>query len=377
MAVIPKREDTLVKAITAKRTFAGIAALGAAALVLAGCAAEPVEEEAVTEEAAAQEEAAPELDFLACAVSDEASFQDNSFNEAVYDGLLQAESELGVQIAEAESNSAEDFAPNLQAMVDASCDVIIAVGFNLVADVNVAAAANPDVSFVTVDGWSEGNDNLKPVGYKMNQSSYLAGYLAAAYSTTKVVGTYGGLQIDAVTDFMSGFYYGAKAYETETGTPVTVLGWDPVAAEGQFWGGFAPNDAVGKSIAASQLEQGADVLFPVGGDQFGAGIEAIKEAGDNAVMIGVDKDIALTSPEYADYILTSAEKRMGAATFDIIEDYAVNGNFTGDYYMGDLANEGTDISPFYAFDDKIDQSIKDRLAELKAGIIDGSVDPLA
>jgi len=27
---------------------------------------------------------------------------------------------------------------------------------------------------------------------------------------------------------------------------------------------------------------------------------------------------------------------MGAATFDIIEDYAVNGNFTGDYYMGDL-----------------------------------------
>jgi basic membrane protein A len=377
MAVIPKREDTLVKAITAKRTFAGIAALGAAALVLAGCAAEPVEEEAVTEEAAVQEEAAPELDFLACAVSDEASFQDNSFNEAVYDGLLQAESELGVQIAEAESNSAEDFAPNLQAMVDASCDVIIAVGFNLVADVNVAAAANPDVSFVTVDGWSEGNDNLKPVGYKMNQSSYLAGYLAAAYSTTKVVGTYGGLQIDAVTDFMSGFYYGAKAYETETGTPVTVLGWDPVAAEGQFWGGFAPNDAVGKSIAASQLEQGADVLFPVGGDQFGAGIEAIKEAGDNAVMVGVDKDIALTSPEYADYIITSAEKRMGAATFDIIEDYAVNGNFTGDYYMGDLANEGTDISPFYAFDDKIDQSIKDRLAELKAGIIDGSVDPLA
>ena len=297
---IPKREDTLVKAITAKRSFAGIAGLGVVALVLTGCAADSGE------------------GFLACAVSDEASFQDNSFNEAVYDGLLEAESELGVRIAEAESNSAEDFGPNLQAMVDASCDVIIAVGFNLVADVNVAAAANPDVSFVTVDGWSEGNDNLKPVGYKMNQSSYLAGYLAAAYSTTKVVGTYGGLQIDAVTDFMSGFYYGAKAYETETGTAVTVLGWDPVAAEGQFWGGFAPNDAVGKSIAASQLEQGADVLFPVGGDQFGAGIEAIKEAGDNAVMIGVDKDIALTSPEYADYILTSAEKRMGAATFGII-----------------------------------------------------------
>ena len=130
-----------MKAITAKRTFAGIAALGAAALVLAGCAADTTEE-AVTEEVAVEEAAAPEesLDFLACAVSDEGSWNDNSFNEAVYDGLEQAESELGVQVAEAESNSAEDFAPNLQAMVDASCDVIFAVGFNLVADVNLAAA---------------------------------------------------------------------------------------------------------------------------------------------------------------------------------------------------------------------------------------------
>ena len=367
-----------MKTITAKRTFAGIAALGAAALVLAGCTADTTEE-AVTEEAAVVEAApaAEGLDFLACAVSDEGSWNDNSFNEAVYDGLQRAETELGVQLAEAESNSAEDFAPNLQAMVDASCDVIFAVGFNLVADVNLAAAANPGVSMVTVDGWSEGNDNLKPVGYKMNQSSYLAGYLAAAYSTTKVVGTSGGLQIDAVTDFMSGFYFGAKAYETETGTPVTVLGWDPMAATGDFWGSFAPNDPTGKSITATQLENGADVLFPVGGDQFGAGSEAIKESGVDAVMIGVDKDIAATSPEYAEYILTSAEKRMGAATFDIIQAYALDGTFSGDYYMGDLANAGTDISPFYDFDSKVSQEIKDRLAEIKQGIIDGTIDPLS
>jgi basic membrane protein A len=367
-----------VKTITAKRTFAGIAALGAAALVLAGCTADTTEE-AVTEEAAVVEAApaAEGLDFLACAVSDEGSWNDNSFNEAVFDGLQRAETELGVQLAEAESNSAEDFAPNLQAMVDANCDVIFAVGFNLVADVNLAAAANPGVSMVTVDGWSEGNDNLKPVGYKMNQSSYLAGYLAAAYSTTKVVGTSGGLQIDAITDFMSGYYFGAKAYEKETGTSVTVLGWDPMAATGDFWGGFAPNDATGKSITASQLEQGADVLFPVGGNQFGAGTEAIKESGVDAVMIGVDKDIAATSPEYAEYMLTSAEKRMGAATFDIIQAYALDGTFSGDYYMGDLANGGTDISPFYDFDSKISQETKDRLAEIKQGIIDGTIDPLS
>lgn len=356
--------------------MAGIAAMGAAALVLAGCAATPEEAPAPSTGGEATSPAA-ELDFLACAVSDEGSWNDKSFNEAVYDGLVRAQDELGVRISALESNSAEDYAPNLQALVDANCDVIFAVGFSLVADVNLAAAANPDVSFVTVDGWSEGNDNLKPVGYKMNQSSYLSGYLAAAYSTSKVVGTYGGLQIDAVTDFMAGFYYGAQAWAADSGQSVTVLGWNPDTQTGDFWGGFAPNDPVGKSIAASQLELGADVLFPVGGDQFGAGIEAIKESGVDAVMIGVDKDIALTSPQYAEYIITSAEKRMGAATFDIIKDYALNGVFTGDYYLGDLANEGTDISPFYDFDSKIDAGIKSRLAELKQGIIAGTIDSLS
>ena len=366
-----------MKAITAKRTFAGIAALGAAALVLAGCAAGTAEEASSDEAAVEEATAVEELDFLACAVSDEGSWQDNSFNEAVYDGLALAQSELAVQTAEAESNSAEDFAPNLQAMVDEGCDVIFAVGFGLADPVNLAADANPDVSMVTVDGYSAGQENLKVVGYKMNQSSYLAGYLAAAFSTSKVVGTSGGVQIDAVTDFMTGFYYGAKAYEAETGTPITVLGWDPVAQTGDFWESFTANDPTGKAIAASQLEQGADVLFPVGGDQFGAGSEAITESGVDAVMIGVDKDIALTSPEYADYILTSAEKRMGEATFNIIEDYALNGTFSSEVYLGDLENGGTAISPFYAFDERVTQETKDRLEEIKQGIIDGTIDPLS
>jgi len=364
-----------------KKSLAGFAVFGAAALVLAGCAggageAEVAEEadEPVAEEAV---EAAPEVDFLACAVSDEGSWNDKSFNESVYDGLQQAEAELGVQIADAESNTPEDFAPNLQAMVDASCDVIFAVGFNLVADVNAAAAANPDVHFVTIDGWSEGNANLKPVGYLMNQSSYMAGYLAAAYSTTKTIGTYGGMQIDAVTDFMTGYYNGAMAYAEETGTAVTVVGWDPAAATGDFIGDFAPNSATSKSIAAAQLEKGADVLFPVGGDQFGAGSEAIQEAGVDAVMIGVDKDIAATSEEYAPFILTSAEKRMGEATFNIIADLAGGAEFSGDAYIGTLENVGTALSPFYGFDAEIPAEVKTRLDEIKAGIIDGSIDPLA
>jgi basic membrane protein A len=361
-----------------KNATAAFALLGASALVLSGCAAAPEETEATaTETATATTEPAPTVDFLACAVSDEGSWNDKSFNESVYDGLVKAESELGVQVAEAESNSAEDFAPNLQAMVDQNCDITFAVGFNLVADVNAAAAAHADMHFVTIDGWSEGNANLKPVTYAMNQSSYLAGYLAAAYSTTKVIGTYGGLQIPAVTDFMDGYYYGAMAYANETGTAVTVVGWDPAAQTGDFIGDFTPNSGTSKAIAAAQVNAGADVIFPVGGDQFGAVSQAIQEAGVDGVMIGVDKDVALTSPEYAPYVLTSAEKRMTNAVYSIIDELSAGGAFNGEAYVGTLANDGTGLSPFYEFDSKISDEVKARLAELEAGIIAGEINPLS
>ena len=342
-----------------RKAIAGVAMAAASLLVLSGCAAKPG------------------AGFIECGVSDEGSWADKSFNESVMDGMEKAAEEFGVTLNSAESNSSEDFAPNLDAMIAAKCDVIFAVGFNLVDAVNAAAEANPEVNFVTIDGWSNGATNLKPVGYNMAESSYLAGYAAAYYSTSKVVSVYGGLQISAVTAFMDGFYYGAKAYETETGTAVTVLGWDATTQQGDFIGGFAPNAPEGKTIAAGHLSAGADVLVPVGGDQFGALSEAIAESGVDAKMIGVDKNISVTSPEYAPLTLTSIEKRMGSAVYDIVKALAVDKDvFAGgmdNAYTGTLANAGTDISDT----EFLVEELKTKLAELKAGIIDGSIDPLS
>ena len=301
-------------------------------------------------------------------VSDENRFNDNSFNKSAYNGLVKAQEEFRVQINIAESTSAEDFAPNLQALIDASSNIIFAVGFNLVADVNLFAAANPDFNFVILDGWSEGNDNLKPVVYNMAESSYLAGYLAAAYSTSKVVGTYGGLQIPSVTDYMTSFYYGAKAYAADFDKEVTVLGWNPIKKTGQFIGGFETNSS--KSIATDLIENNADVIFPVAGDQYGDVSEAIKESNSDVVMIGVDKNIALTSPDYKEYVLTSVEKRMTNAVYDIIK-LSVEGRFDNKTYVGTLANGGTGLSPFYDFDKKISDELKDRLVEIEDEIISG------
>ena len=352
--------------ITRKRGLAGLALAGTAALFLAGCAAAPEENEA-----------AEGVDFKACAVSDEGSWNDKSFNEAAFGGLLKAEDELGVEIDDAESQSIDDFEPNLEAMVAANCDIIFAVGFNLIEAVNAAAIANPDSNYVTIDGYVEdpSTTNLKPIIYSMNESSYLAGYLAAAYSTTKVVGTYGGLQIDAVTDFMTGFYNGAKAYEAETGEAVTVLGWDPTAKTGLFTDGFGDSEGA-KSISAGQIAQDADVIFPVAGGLFSATSEAINESGKDVVFIGVDKDIAVTSPEYADQVLTSVLKKMTDAVYDVIEVQVEGAEFDAEPYVGTLENEGTSLAEFGSFDAEVSDEIKAKLEELKASIIAGDIKPL-
>src|SRR5690625_4084609 len=348
---------------------AGISAT--AMLIMGACAEAPTEETAGSSET---EEAETNDDFLACAVSDEGSWEDKSFNEAAYEGLLEAEEEFGISIRTAESNSVEDFEPNLTAMVNTGCDVIIAVGFDLADSTNEAAEAHPDSHFVTIDGHSEGHENLKAVEYASAEPSYLAGYLAAAYSSTKVVGTYAGVNVPAVTTFMDGFYYGAKAYEEDTGTEVTVLGYDPENPDaGDYVGDFSDSGRA-KSISAGQIENDADVIYPVAGGLFSATSEAINESGKDVVFIGVDKDIAVTSPEYSDQVLVSVEKRMTNAVFEIIEQTMADG-FDSESYVGSLENEGTVLSSFHDFEGDIDQEILDRLQELEEEISSGSLDP--
>lgn len=336
------------------------------ALVLSGCAAAP--DEAPVAEAGS-------VDFLACAVSDEGNWNDKSFNEAVYTGLLRAQNEIGITIKALESATPDDFEPNLQEMVSSGCDLTIGVGFALGEAITKVALENPMMNFALVDSGTEGTTNVKPLFYATAESGFLAGYVAAEYSTSKIVSTYGGLPFPSVTDFMTGFYFGAMQWGTDNGETVEVLGWNPAAETGDFMGGFAPNSPESKAIALTQLNAGSDVVLPVGGDQFSAVATAIDEVNPEAVMIGVDVDIAAGNPDLAKYILTSIEKRMAISTFDIIKNLVDGGAFDVTPYLGTLDNAGTALSAFYDFDSKISQAVKDRLVELQAGIKDGSVNP--
>ena len=61
----------------------------------------------------------------------------------------------------------------------------------------------------------------------------LAGYLAAGFSKTGKIGTYGGQAFPGVTRFMDGLYAGIKYHNEKKGTTVELLGWDVAAGSDQ------------------------------------------------------------------------------------------------------------------------------------------------
>lgn len=213
-------------------TRAGFALIGAAALALTACGEAPEEEEN-------GEAGGEEVDYTACVVSDDGGWQDQSFNQSAYAGLMDAVDELDIDHADAESNSEAEFGPNVDSMVQQGCDVTFGVGFLLKDAIDEAAAANEDLNFALIDEYAdEANENAKSVVFNTSEAAYLAGYLAAEMTETGTVGTWGGMQIPSVTIFMDGFADGVERYNEDNDDEVSLVGWDKDAQNGSFSGDF-------------------------------------------------------------------------------------------------------------------------------------------
>jgi basic membrane protein A len=362
--------------ITSRKAFAGLATLGASALVLAGCAAAPEQSENPSASAGGEE---PASDFVPCMVSDAGGFDDNSFNELGLTGLQKAADELGVEPITVESADESAYAPNITNLVDQGCNLVVTVGFLLAEATIEAANANPDVNFAIIDDQLDADqdgapdvDNGKPIVFDTAQAAFLAGYASASYSKTGVVGTFGGIQIPPVTIFMDGFYDGVQYFNEETGGDVQVVGWDK--KNGSFTGGFAAGTEA-RQAAQTLIDQNADVILPVGGPIYTSAAEAIRDAnegGAEIALIGVDADVYETDPSVAELLLTSIRKQVDAGVYEVTMAAAA-GNFDNSLFVGTLENEGVGIAPFHDFEDKVDPELQGKLDELRDMIIAGDI----
>jgi basic membrane protein A len=301
-------------------------------------------------------------------VTDVGGIDDRSFNATAWKGIQDAEAGLGVEGAFLESQQQTDYEVNINAFVEEGCDLIITVGFLLGDATSAAATANPDQNFGIIDfAYDPGFDNVVGLVFSIDQAGFLAGYAAASASQTGKVGTFGGINIPPVTDFMDGFVFGVNYYNEQNGASVEVVGWDAEAQDGLFTGNFESTDD-GRTLGESLLDEGVDVIMPVAGP-VGLGTAAAVQERGNAWIIGVDNDWIVANPDYADVVLTSVLKNMDATVYLLIEQ-AMAGEFVGGVLVGTLENGGVGIAPLTNYDGP---DISADLDAIIAGIIAGEI----
>ncbi|MFC7456550.1 BMP family protein [Brachybacterium sp. GCM10030267] len=354
-----------------------LALTGAGVLTLAACGTAPEESAGGS---GGSDGGGAASDYKACMVSDSGGWDDKSFNESSYNGLLAAEEDLGIEKATAESTSDADFVPNINNMVTEGCDLIITVGFLLAPATGAAAQEHEDINFATVDSTAQDADgnpieleNVKPLEFNTAEAAFLAGYLAAGTTETGKVATYGGVDLPTVTIFMDGFVDGVAHYNETHDAEVEALGWNKETQEGSIVGTFE-DQSKGKAVSDEFYSAGADIIMPVAGP-VGAGTLASAKEGEGRKVIWVDSDGYETNssdPEAQSRILTSVMKEMTTATEDVITG-AAEGSFDSTPYVGTLENGGVGLAPYHDFEDEVPEELTSEIEALTQDIIDGTV----
>jgi basic membrane protein A len=300
--------------------------------------------------------------FCVGLVTDIGKINDKSFNQSAWQGVQQAQKQLGAQVEYIETSNPKDYEKNIGVFGDSNYDVIVTVGFAL-GDATVAAAAKyPNTDFIGVDQFqTEPVDGVAGLNFPEDKAGFLVGALAAMVSKSNKIGAVCGPDsVPAVWRFGEGYKAGAAYADSirNTTTEVFVVYHDNdnQAFTDPEWGA---------ETAKSMLDFGSDVIFGCGSVTGNGAIIAAAQSG--AYVIGVDTDQYFTLPEAAPLMLSSAMKLITPGVFDLIK-LSKERAFPSGNYLGNVS-----YAPFHDVESKVPAELKTEMEKIDAGLIDGSI----
>jgi basic membrane protein A len=324
---------------------------------------EPADEGEATEEAAEEPSGEAPPAIQVGLVTDVGRVNDRSFNQSAWQGVQNYAEAAGLSEDDyryIETQAATDYADNIQQFIDAGFPVIVTVGFALGEATTIAAQENPGILFIGVDQFQgETLPNVVGLIFHEDQSGFLAGALAAHLTESGTIAAVLGTDlVPPVVAFKEGYEAGARYINPDINIIST---YHP----GELSQAFTDPEW-GAATARQAIDQGADVIFGAGGlTSNGALQEAATEEG--LYCIGVDTDQWETLPAAHPCLVSSAMKLITPAVEDLIVA-AASGTFEGGNFFGEAG-----LAPFHDFEDEIPQEVKDSLAEIDAGLKDGSI----
>jgi basic membrane protein A and related proteins len=292
-------------------------------------------------------------------VTDIGGLNDHGFNHLAYEGLLQAESQLGVKGTVLQSTSGSDYTPNLSRLAEAGNNLVIAVGFLMADNLQTVATKYPNVHFAIIDnpgggvgGSTDTAKNIEGIDFAEQQAGYPAGYLTGLYLKEHhytTASSVGGQSIPPVTDYIGGFQAGVKAA-------------DPSAKLLNAYSQNFTDESSCKELALNQINAGSKVVFQVAG-ACGLGVISAGEQTKTQV-IGVDADQSYLAPTL---VLTSAEKKVNTGVFTAIKNLQ-NGQFSSNL-QENINNGGVGIGKIGPAGAAYAAQINNIIAEMKSGKI--------
>lgn len=320
-------------------------------------------------------EATGTSDLVIGLVTDVGTLDDRNFNQYSWEGALHGAATIGAAEPTAVVTQDEsEYAANIQSQVDAGSDIIVTVGFAIGAATLEAAADNPDIHFIGVDQFQtmapeEALPNYESLIYSEAQAGYLAGIVAANISASGEVAALGGhSNIPPVVNYMRGFQNAVLSVNEDATVHLKYVTDSDLT--------LAFNDpASGKTFAAQFLAQNpdVDVLFQVAGKTGNGMLQAVEEAG--IYGIGVDVDQWASTPDSAECIVTSAEKKLSRSVSEAIVAFAGGEERSWNQFIG-AAQGMIGLAPYYQFDGTVaTDDIKAAVDEAFNAMADGSLDP--
>jgi basic membrane protein A len=294
-------------------------------------------------------------------VTDGGRVDDGSLNQGAYLGIQQAAGTFDIDLNFIETVEPGDFERNIATFANAGFDVIVTVGSAMAEATQAMAETYPAIRFVAVDhAFADPPPNLQGIVFREDQAGFLAGVLAGQFSASRTVGVVTGPETPVVQRYRGGFANGVASVCPDC--QVIEVAIDS-----------ATDTARGKTAALSQIAEGADIIFGVGG-QTGSGA-VLGATQDDAWAIGADVDEYWTTfdggaTEGAGRLLTSAVKRADVAVSAAIAD-VVLGRFRGGEALFAAANGGIGLAPFHDAAAAVPAEVQAKLIETLEALASG------
>ncbi|WP_247001005.1 BMP family lipoprotein [Halosolutus gelatinilyticus] len=307
-------------------------------------------------------------------VSSPAGFGDNAFNDNALAGLQRAAEKWDVSVNDVQETEEAEYESTQASLADSGdYDLIVVVGFNHVDALEVNAEEYPDQNWMIINDRIEGADNVSGWIEMNNEMSFLAGVVAGTMTQEELehegsetepgertIGFVGGEDMPLINAFEQSYVEGAEWIADD----VEVL---------TGYGGSFEDSSAAENVAASQYDDGADIIYHAAS---AAGTGVFSAAEENGrFAIGVDTDQSVTEEQYQDVIIGSAVKALDEATYEVA-GAAAEGNF--DDYVGEnnlsVEQGAIDFVVGQAFESALPDAVDENLQEAKDGFANDEIE---